>query len=282
VVNGDDPRTFAMRLGSPAKPFVFSRDPGSPALRAALNEGGRAATVLDGDLVVLDTGGDPTHLLPVADIPMTLAGLSHFNVENALAAAAAGLSVGLPQAAVVDGLRDFQPDPTDNPGRMNIYSVRDVTVVIDLAHNEAGLAALLEVMGGLRVPGGRLLLALGTAGDRTDEIITLLGEIGARGADRTVIVHKDAYLRGRDTEDMDALYRAGAAAVGVHDVPSYGSELEGLRELLKAADAGDVVAIMCHQERPAVDAWLREQGGTVDDAETIRAKVLAARGPTVD
>ena len=59
VVNGDDPRTFAMRLGSPARPFVFSRDPGSPALRAALDEGGRAATVLDGDLVVLDARRRP-------------------------------------------------------------------------------------------------------------------------------------------------------------------------------------------------------------------------------
>lgn len=278
VVNGDDPRTFAMRLGSPARPFVFSRDPGSPALRAALDEGGRAATVLDGDLVVLDAGGDPTHLTPVVDIPMTLAGLSGFNVENALAAAAAGLAIGLSRAAVVDGLRDFQPDPTDNPGRMNIYSVRGVTVVIDLAHNEAGLAALLEVMAGLRPPGARTLLALGTAGDRTDEIISTLGEIGARGADRTVIVHKDGYLRGRSTTDMDALYRAGAAAVGVHDVASYGSELEGLQVLLGAAAPRDVVALMCHQDRVEVDRWLRAHGGAVDDAEAVRVKVLTARG----
>ena len=278
VVNGDDPRTFAMRLGSPARPFVFSRDPGSPTLRAALDEGGRAATVLDGDLVVLDVDGDPTHLTAVADIPMTLAGLSHFNVENALAAAAAGLAVGLSPEAVIDGLRDFQPDPSDNPGRMNIYSVKDVTVVIDLAHNEAGLAALLEVMGGLRPPGGRLLLALGTAGDRTDDILTMLGEIGARGTDRTVIIHKDGYLRGRATADMDALYRAGAAAVGVHDVPSYASELDGLQVLLGGAAPGDVVAVMCHQDRVEVDSWLREHGGTVDDAETVRAKVLTARG----
>ena len=199
VVNGDDPRTFAMRLASPGRPFVFSRDPGSPALRAALDEGGRAATVLDGDLVVLDRDGDPSHLLPVVDVPMTLAGLSHFNVENALAAAAAGLAIGLPQSAVVDGLRDFQADPTHNPGRMNIYSLRGVTVMIDLAHNEAGLAALLEVAAGLRPPGAHVLLGLGTAGDRTDEIITMIGEIGARGSDRAVIIHKDKYLRGRTT-----------------------------------------------------------------------------------
>ena len=31
-------------------------------------------------------------------------------------------------------------------------------MVIDLAHNEAGLEALLEIMNGIRPPGGRLLL----------------------------------------------------------------------------------------------------------------------------
>lgn len=283
VVNGDDPRTFAMRLGSPARPFVFSLDPASPSLRAALDEGGRAATVIDGDIVVLDPGADPTRLTPVADVPMTLAGLSHFNVENALAAAAAGVAVGLSRDAVVAGLRGFRPDPAHNPGRMNIYSVPvagagAVTVVIDLAHNEAGLDALLEVMAGLRAPGGRLLLALGTAGDRTDAILTALGEIGARGSDGMVIVHKESYLRGRAPADLDLLYRTGAAAVGVRDVPAYASELEGLQALLADAAGGDVVGLMCHQDRVAVDAWLHEQGGSVDDPEAVRAKVLVARG----
>ena len=35
---------------------------------------------------------------------------------------------------------------------------------------------------------------------------------------------------------------------------------------------------MCHQDRVDVDAWLRAAGATVDDAPTVRAKVLAARG----
>ena len=81
---------------------------------------------------------------------------------------------------------------------MNIYSRGDVTVVIDLAHNEAGLEALLEIMNGVRQPGGRLLLGLGTAGDRTDDIMEALGELAARDADVVAVVHKSRYLRGRD------------------------------------------------------------------------------------
>ena len=55
VLNGDDPRTFAMRLGTPAKAVrVLARLRTSPSLRTVLNEGGRAITVLDGDITVLD------------------------------------------------------------------------------------------------------------------------------------------------------------------------------------------------------------------------------------
>ena len=60
VLNGDDPRTFAMRLGSAARTVIFSRDPAAPSLRSALNEGGRAVTVLDGDITVLDPVAIPT------------------------------------------------------------------------------------------------------------------------------------------------------------------------------------------------------------------------------
>ena len=123
VLNGDDPRVWAMRSGARGRPWAFSLDPDSPALRESLNAGGRAATVLDGDLVVLSPGADPDHLVPVVDVPVTLSGLSLHNIANALAAAAAALGLGLPREAVVEGLRTFAPDPLHNPGRMNVYSV---------------------------------------------------------------------------------------------------------------------------------------------------------------
>ena len=129
VLNGDDPRVYATRSAIKAKPWVFSRDPDSPSVRETLTNGGRATTVIDGWLSVLTASCDPDPLLEVADIPMTLAGLSRFNVENALAAASAALGVGLPREVVVEGLRSFRPDATHNPGRMNLFSHDDVTVV---------------------------------------------------------------------------------------------------------------------------------------------------------
>ena len=278
VLNGDDPRVLAMRAVVSAQPWIFSRDPDSPAVREVLGHGGgRATTVIDGWITVLTPGADPDPLVELVEVPMTLAGLSRFNIENALAAASAALAIGLDRADVVAGLRSFLPDAEHNPGRMNFFSLPgEVSVVMDLAHNEAGLEALLEIMGGVRRPGARLLLGLGAVGDRTDELIDALGEIGAKGSDVVAIGHKEWYLRGRTMDEIDALLRAGAARVGVADIDTYQTEVECLAALVERAEPGDVVGLMCHAERQEAYDWIAAHGGTPDSAETLSSKVRAA------
>lgn len=142
-----------------------------------------------------------------------------------------------------------------------------------------GVTALLEVMSGLRRPGGRLLLAMGTAGDRTEDLLSGLAEIAARDTDRLVIVQKESYLRGRTAAEMDSIFRAAAAGVGVEDVPSFPDELSGLEALVAQAQPGDVVGVMCHAQREILDAWIREHGGSVDSPDVLRDKVVAAAEP---
>ena len=112
-----------MRATIKAQPWVFSRDPDSPAIREVLSDGGRATTVIDGWISVLLPNRDPDPLVELVDVPMTLAGLSRFNVENSLAAASAALAVGIPREVVIEGLRTFLPDAEHNPGRMNFFSL---------------------------------------------------------------------------------------------------------------------------------------------------------------
>jgi cyanophycin synthetase len=281
VLNGDDPRVYAMRNGLQARTWVFSRDPSSPAIREVLDAGGRATTVIDGWVSVLTPHRDPDPLVELVHVPMTLAGLSRFNVENTLAAASAALAAGIDRKTVVRGLESFRPDPEHNPGRMNIFSVPaaggEVSIVIDLAHNEAGLEALLEIMDGIRPPGHRLLLGLGAVGDRTDEIIERLGEIGAMGADVVAIGHKQRYLRGRTLDGLELLLRRGAERVGVTDVTAYPTEVECLAALVEQAGRDDVVGLMCHAQRQEAYDWIAEHGGTSDTPERLGEKVRAAR-----
>jgi cyanophycin synthetase len=128
----------------------------------------------------------------------------------------------------------------------------------------------------VRPPGARLLLGLGAVGDRTDELLVGLGEIGAMGADVVAIAHKEHYLRGRTREGLDALLRGGAERVGVTDITSYDTEVECLEGLLAGARPGDVIGLMCHAQRQAVYAWIEDHGGTPDSPEVLRAKVRAA------
>jgi cyanophycin synthetase len=282
VLNGDDPRVWAMRFGIRARPWAFSLDPDSPALRESLSLGGRGITVLDGDVVVLAPHTDPDRLTAILDVPMTFSGLSEHNIANALAATAAALGLGLPREAVVQGLRTFAPDPGHNPGRMNVYSLPlaggTVTVIIDFAHNEAGLEGLLRVAEGLRPLGSAVHLGLGSGGDRTDEILQGLGEIAGRRADRVSVVHKESYLRGRAMADLEAQLVLGLARVGVAEVDSYPTELEGLQALVSGAGDGDVLAVMVHADRALLDEWLKDHAATVDSAREIRRKVIASRG----
>ena len=282
VLNGDDPRVWAMRAAAGGRPWCFTLSPDAPALREAIDAGGRGITVLDGQLAVLSPGQSPVRLLPVLDIPVTLAGLSEHNVANALAAAAAGLASGLPQDAVVEGLRTFLPDAEHNAGRMNVYTLPtqggEVTLIVDMAHNEAGLEALLRVARGLTPPGSQVLLGLGTGGDRTDEILVDMGELAGLGADRVYIEHKEHYLRGRTMAGLESKLREGLSRVGVTPVNSSETELEGLLALLDDAKDGDVLAEMVHSDQSRIHQWLLNHGGRVDDPAAIARKVTAATG----
>ena len=267
VCNAQDPRVLAMT--SKGRRWAFSLDPDSPGVRAALQEGGRATTVLDDAITVL-SGSDVDELIPLADVPMTLSGLSRHDIANALAATSAALAIGLPRKAVIEGLRTFSSE--DNLGRMNLWLVDGCVVSLDLAHNEEGLQALLSVVRGLRLPGGRVVTVLGTAGDRLDEQLVEMGHLARHGSDEVVIAVKDRYLRGRTVEEMVGLLRTGAG-----DVPAYDDEVTALRSALLGRKPEDVVAFMCHQDRLLAEDLLRESGGTRLTPSQVRERVLAAR-----
>jgi cyanophycin synthetase len=264
VLNADDPRAWAMRRQTRAGWYPFSLDPESPAAAEALERGGRAALVRDDSLTLLAAGRRSRRLASVAELPVTFGGLSHYNVANALAAAAACDALGMTSGRIGAGLRSFTLDSDANPGRLNLYEKRGTLVLIDFAHNEAGLQGLLDVSRQLarrRPPRGKVRLAVGTAGDRTDEILHNLAAMAGAGADDVVICEKRHYLRGRDLEGMNAILRAGAAAGGYRgEVEAHPTELAALQALLARAHRGDVVAVMTHVERVEIADWLASAG----------------------
>ena len=277
VLNADDARVLAMRRQAAGRPWLFSLDADHPALRTTLAEGGRAITILDGAMVVMTSHRRIHRLLPVEEIPMTLAGISSHNVSNAMAATAAALGVDLPEAAVVEGLRTFVLDPERNPGRANVFELDGRVVVIDYAHNEDGMRGLVEICHGLRPKAGRVFLSFGSAGDRTNAILHRLGYTAARGADRVAIAELHRYLRGRDPQDLIRRLQAGIADGGRPESPVFPNEVEALEWMVRESAANDVLAITALGQRPEIFAYLRERGATTAAPERILALVKRAR-----
>ena len=287
VLNADDPLVRAMRSVARAKPWFYSPDPDNPYLDDALEAGGRAITVLEGRIVILGRGHDPTEVIDLAQVPITLAGASTVNTANALAATAAAIAVGVPLDAVRQGLRTFTTGAEHNAGRLNVYALGAATpaaggiaIVLDLAHNEASLESLLTVARALTEPGGELATVLGTAGDRPDEAIHAMGAIAARAADRLMVAGRTRYGRGRPEGEMEAIWRAGAAEAGVVDVAESADELSGLIALLDAdrLPDGSCIAVCALEQRAEMAAEIGRRGGAEMTPEQVADRVRRAAG----
>ena len=277
VLNADDPRVLAMRRQAAGHPWLFSLDADHPAIRATLAEGGRAISVLDGAVVVMSPRRPVHRLLPVEDVPVTLAGISAHNLSNAMGAAAAALGADIPEEAVIEGLRSFVLDPDSNPGRANVFDVDGRVVVIDYAHNEDGMRGLVEICQGLRLRGGRVFLSFGAAGDRTNAILHRLGYTAARGADRLAVAELHRYLRGRDPQDLVRRLQAGILDGGKPEALVFPDEVSALDWMVRESEANDVIAITALSQRPEIFSYLRDRGGVSAGPQRIRSLVRRAR-----
>ena len=113
-------------------------------------------------------------------VPLRLA--ARFNVENALAAAAAGLALGVPAEAVVGGLSVTE----GVPGRFQaVRAGQPFAVIVDYSHTPDSLENALRAA--RSVTRGRVLAVFGCGGDRDRGKRPLMGGIGARLADLSFV-----------------------------------------------------------------------------------------------
>ena len=277
VLNGDDPLVAAVGRRVRARVAYFSMGgaEGSPLVRRHVAAGGRAYLVRSGWLTEVN-GGDVTRIVEVARVPLTIGGLARHNVANALAAAGGARGLGATIAQVQEGLVDFRPSAERSPGRLNLYRLGSRLVIVDFAHNEAGISAVLDVAEGLAAGGaGRvapITAIVGTAGDRPDDTLRGIGRIAAQRAQRVAVKETRKYLRGRTEASVVGELLAGVTAGGgvASQVPVYESETAALRAELvgQGPDAPRVIILMCHEDRDGVYHLLAELGARPVDVAT--------------
>jgi cyanophycin synthetase len=276
VLNADDPLVAAMARRVRAKVALFTIGNGETGAVRRLADGGdgRGYVVRDGWLVELE-GNETRQIVEVGRVPITIGGLARHNVANALAASAAARGLGATIEEVRDGLIDFRPTTDRSPGRLNLYRLGARIVIVDFAHNEAGVSAILDVAegiaGGAAGRAAPITMIVGTAGDRPDDTLRGIAKIAATRAQRVAIKETQKYLRGRSRESIVGELMAGIRAAGMPttDVPVYESETGALRaELADATGKPRIIVLLCHEERDEVFALLKSLGAKPIDVAT--------------
>jgi UDP-N-acetylmuramyl tripeptide synthase len=265
VLNGDDPRLRSRAPSFAARVVFFAVDGAHVA--GDLASGGEAWFVDDVDgraCIVRGEGAGRVAVVPVDEVPVCFGGAARYNVENALAAAAAARGLGADDAAIAAGLRAVSTAVAANPGRGNVLRHDDVTVVVDFAHNPAAVAALGSLVSHLRGSKGRLLFCLGAPGDRLDvELAALADAVAGLRPDVVVLRELEHYRRGREPGAVPGLLRARLQTHDVNVDPTDApDDLAGLDRVLVAAQRGDVVVLTPIVDSDAVFAALRDRGFT--------------------
>ncbi|MGL6097843.1 MAG: cyanophycin synthetase [Fimbriiglobus sp.] len=239
VLNAADPLVVAMAARVPGRVLFFAQAETHPVLSAHRAGGGAAAFLRAGGIVLSDASGD-VELLPAADVPCTRGGRVPFQVENALAAAAAAWRLGVPVDAIRAGLRSFAGSADEAPGRFNVFESDGATVVVDYAHNPSAVAALVAGLDAFPHP-HRTLVFSGC--NRRDEDLLEMGRVAGDAFDR-VILYADRDNSDRADGELNAVLRKGlAAGCRVRDVSEEPTEHGALERALGDLAPGRLVVL---------------------------------------
>ena len=280
VLNADDRYVagIAHRVRARVAFFSIAGDR-SPVIRRHLLAGGRAYLVRDGRIGEAD-GDRWRDIIALGGVPIALGGVARHNVANALAATGAARAMGASIAAVRGGLRSFVPSAEASRGRLNVFRDKHRIVIVDFAHNEAGVAVLLDVVDAIARTVGRggrpapISGIVGLAGDRPDDTLRGVGRQVAQRVDRFVQKEMLHYLRGRTRESVLGEIRAGALEGGwKHDIPVYLEEPAALAAELdrtESAEQPEVIFLLCHEDREGVYRLIAARGlQPVDDPKDL-------------
>ncbi len=248
ILNADDAGVIEFAHDLNNQIVWFSWDSNNPIITKHIQQGGKAVFVKQG--IICYVGHKEKEVVDVNDVPITMQGAAKHNIHNALVVVAIMFSMKVELAVIREGLKSFDSSPENNPGRGNLFQVKDFQVLVDFAHNEHGLAAMAKTLKSM--PAKRRLVLLGQAGDRSDELIKgLTNSALLASPDCLVVCEMEAYLRGRSLGEIPDLIKQHAIDSGLqtHQIMKAGSVLEGTQRALDWAQEGDLLLILSLTDR---------------------------------
>ncbi len=210
VLNAEDPLVYEMKELTDGTVVCFSMDEDHPNIKKRA-ERGRITCVYENGYVTILKGKWKVRVEKASNIPITYDGRAEFMIQNVLAATLACFVHGVSLEDLRVGLTTFNAGTAQTPGRLNFVEIGDVTVLMDYAHNPAGLRGLTAFIN--KLPNKYRTCVINGTGDRRDQDIIELGQIAGGTFDR-IVIRRGHYLRGRDENETYALLKKGIALSG--------------------------------------------------------------------
>lgn len=243
VLNAADPVVAGMAGHCPGDVIFFARDKGNPALAAHRAQNRRVVYTESGAMVCRQ--GSEKHIIPFSRIPLTHGGHIGFQVDNVMAAAAAGWALGISWENIEQALAGFISDASTTPGRFNVFDYQGATLIADYGHNPDAIDALVRAVEA--IPAARRSVVISAAGDRRDEDIRQQTEILGQAFDEAVL-YQDACQRGRADGEVLALLRQGLVhAQRTRRVDEIDGEFLAIDTALARLQPGDLCLILIDQ-----------------------------------
>ncbi|HEY0545481.1 MAG TPA: cyanophycin synthetase [Pyrinomonadaceae bacterium] len=258
VLNADDELVFAMREDTPGRVALFSMEEENPHIVEHTNDGG-IACVFENGYVTLLKGKWKVRVEKVINIPLTYGGRAAFMIQNVLAATLAAFLQNISIEDIRVGLTTFVPSVAQTPGRLNLVEMGNFTVLIDFAHNPAGMEALQRFVA--KFPNKIKTGVIGGTGDRRDDDLQLYGRIAAQMF-TSVIVREDDDLRGRAPGDSKRLVIEGIKSVNPSmPIKEFNSAPEAINHALNHARKGELLVVLADNVSRSVElvSKFREQ-----------------------
>lgn len=254
ILNADDDHVYDMRNLVKCNIALFSMDEDNPRIKRHADRGGLSAIYENGYITIMK-GTWKMRIIKAVNVPLTYGGKATFMIQNVLPAVLTGYINKFSNDDIKNALETFIPSASQTPGRLNMFRFQNFNVLLDYAHNAAGMKALQKFIENL--DGKPKVGIIAGIGDRRDEDNIGLGRMAAEMFDE-VIIRQDKNLRGKTEQELIDLLVQG---IKEHDpdkktmvIPS---EREAIDYAIKNAVQGSLI-VMCSDVVPDALEQIKE------------------------
>lgn len=246
ILNADDDLVYAMKSNVDCNVALFSLDETNPRIVSHAKKGGLSA-IYENGYITICKGEWKMRVSKAINVPLTFDGKATFMIQNVLPAVLTGYIRGFSIEDIKVAIESFIPSPTQTPGRLNLFRFRNFNVLLDYAHNAAGLRGLQNMISQMK--GSPRIGMIAGIGDRRPEDNHEIGAVAAEAFDE-IIIRQDKNLRGKTEKELIEMIHEGIKSVDPNKkVTIIPSESEAITYAINNATKGSLL-VFCSDVVP--------------------------------